>query len=127
MNKFLFSILFLFLSVCNGAQAQAHKNCKVTQLVEAIKDNSNNVELSEYRNELLFEIVGSKCVTKLVKAIANDTILQNKICAELESPVSDAINLRQVQSNLSSVPSDYKAITEKMNKAINTAIDKYKH
>ena len=106
--------------------AQSKNGCKVAQLIEAFqKDVSGNVELSECRNELLFEVVGSDCLVKLLKKVENDTLLQKKICAELENPVSDDINLQQLLDKLSSVPSEYSKVSEKMKAAINRAMAKY--
>ena len=126
MKTFFFINVFFGLTIINSLFAQSNSHCKVVQLVEAMRNNENNVELSEYRNELLFDVIGSECLITLLKTISNDTILQNKICSELENPVSDDINLQQLLDRLSSVPSEYVNIIGKMEKSINIAINKYR-
>ena len=126
MKTFFFIKVFFGLTIINSLFAQSNSHCKVVQLVEAMLNNENNVELSEYRNELLFDVIGSDCLITLLKTISNDTILQNKICSELENPVSDDINLQQLLDRLSSVPSEYVIIIGKMEKSIKIAINKYR-
>ena len=121
-----FITVFIGLTIINSMFAQSNSHCKVEQLIDVMRNNDNNVELSEFRNELLFDVVGSDCLITLLKSISNDTILQNKICTELETPVSDDINLQQLLDKLSSVPSEYAIIIGKMEKSINIAIDKYR-
>ena len=126
MKRIIYLLTFLSLTIGDLSLAQSKNGCKVAQLIEAFqKDVSGNVELLECRNELLFEVVGSDCLVKLLKKVENDTLLQKKICAELENPVSDDINLQQLLDKLSSVPSEYSKVSEKMKAAINRAMAKY--
>ncbi|MBP5680849.1 MAG: hypothetical protein J6X31_07355 [Bacteroidales bacterium] len=125
MKRIIYLLTFLSLTIGDLSLAQSKNGYKVAQLIEAFqKDVSGNIELSECRNELLFEVVGSDCLVKFLKKVENDTLLQKKICAELENPVSDDINLQQLLEKLSSVPSEYSKVCEKMKTAINRAMAK---
>ena len=76
------------------------KESKVCKLVEYFNEKDDNIEISEYRNELLFEIIQGKDVDCLLKVASSDTILQKKICLELQNPVDDTIDLKTCRTVL---------------------------
>ena len=120
MKTYTFISVFFFIIGSSVLLAQNNKQCKVLQLITMIQ--KEDIETSEYRNELVFDIVGSKCLLKLLNKMENDTLLQNRICLELENPVADTINLQLRLDNLSAMPIEHQKLCKKMKESINRAI-----
>lgn len=103
-------------------------NLKQKDILEFISnistDCKNNVEFSEYYNEVLFQVL-EKYPTMFCNCMALiEKMQQELICEELKEPVNDGINLDKIKKAVESseCQTDIKSI---ILNSINTALSKY--
>jgi hypothetical protein len=53
----------------------------------------NNIELSEYRNDILFNMLSSSHVDILIYALCKDEKALQHVQTDIENPISDDINI----------------------------------
>ncbi len=116
--------IITLLMVCNNAIAN-HKDCIVNELYSLYVNDDDNVEISEVRNEMLFEIVESDRLDCLCQIMQADSIFQEKVLTELKSPVNDGINLEEVICNVNEYKGD-SIIRHKMLTSLKEAVAKCK-
>jgi len=93
-------------------------------LMTISKSCENNVEFTEYYNEVLFSILNKYPVLFCKSMASIDTTKQQLICNELSAPVSDAIDLQEVKNSIEKADCTID-IKDMIMKAINIAISKY--
>jgi hypothetical protein len=87
------------------------------------KSCSNNVEFSEWSNELLFQFI-EHYPDIFIKLLSSKEIFDTTyIYKNLETPVNDGINLEKIRANIKSVKSN-SPIKAKLLECINNAISK---
>ena len=87
----------------------------------------NNAEFSQYNNEILFKLLETypKKFIDNLSLISMDKEKLNYILSELQNPIHDDIQLREISKGLSETKTDNTKTKELVSKSIKTAIDKY--
>ena len=78
--------IIALLTAYNSAIAQSDR-CTANELYCIFAENDKNVEVSEVRNEMLFEIIHLGKVINNVNGYNGDSIIKRKMLTSLNEPI----------------------------------------
>lgn len=86
-------------------------------------DCKNNAEFGQLSNEVLFEVLQAKPI-EAIAIIGKENVDKNEIYKMLENPINDAVNLKELISNINKLEIK-NTVKSQVLKALEKALEKY--